>query len=360
MPFSPHEPPSQTAGTQQTYSKDRIASEVVNASGNTLAEAGYTTMESVPTVKWVIVFVTTFLRLTNRLRGKAKSTIRKHIAAICFMVRMLVDQPTAVALSGALYEAARSEGLFKGASKKRTSAMKRKSFSEGAVRMIFNALSKEIDAWFAPGSPGAPDWGWSDLQFTWALCVILYYTGARPVEVGSMRLYIVGNVVLFKIRNAKHTNGRAHGVYRTISYTDLSEAQIAELELAWAIIRRARNRAHRHPWRYLMRVASRVLKREVQAMFGTSLRSNYTLYTFRHQLLADLKLAGFSFAEIAAIAGHSVTRTAFVHYAKRRVGRARTNLPIANPAETAKIKQNYKPFRTPKEAPVVTLTFGKL
>lgn len=359
MPFS-KETPTQSAATKKVYLRDPVAREAVTTSGRGIAGAGHMSFGSVPRTTLVIIVVAAFLTMSHLLRGKARSTIRKHIAAICHFISKLADVPTAVEVSGALYEAARSHNLFDGASEKRTSARKRKSFSGDAIQRLFKALRKGIDDCYVTGTRVVPDGGWSDLLFTWALCLILYYTGARPIEVGTMRCYFYGNLVLFKIRNAKHTNGRAHGVYRIVGYADLGEAELADLELAWAIIRRARNCGHPNPWRYLLRVAARVLKREVRAMFGASLRSNYTLYTFRHQLFADLKHAGFGFVEIAAIAGHSVTKTVFVHYAKRRVGRTRSNLPFANPAETAKIKQNYKPLGSQKQAPVVTPPFGKL
>ena len=66
-----------------------------------------------------------------------------------------------------------------------------------------------------------------------------------------------------------------------------------------------------------------------------------SLYSCRHQQIANLKSAGYSLVEIACLSGHLTDVTASEHYGKRRYGNKGANLPIANPADLGKIKKMF-------------------
>ena len=68
-------------------------------------------------------------------------------------------------------------------------------------------------------------------------------------------------------------------------------------------------------------------------------KTKITLYSCRHQCIADLKHNGYQLSEIAAIVGHGNDATATEHYGKKRYGRKRGGLPQPNPNDVAKIKQ---------------------
>lgn len=117
--------------------------------------------------------------------------------------------------------------------------------------------------------------------------------------------------------NAKHTNGRAHGISRVVvidpdhwlsetvpMHMDLLREWLATdgntFEQYYTRCRKALQRACRQLWP----------KREY----------HITLYTGRHQFCANLKVAGRSRAEVAYDMGHGSEKTAGTHYGKRRSG----------------------------------------
>jgi hypothetical protein len=51
------------------------------------------------------------------------------------------------------------------------------------------------------------------------------------------------------------------------------------------------------------------------------IREKITLYSARHQFIADAKASGLTLYEIAALVGHASIRTASEHYGKKKVGR---------------------------------------
>ena len=78
-------------------------------------------------------------------------------------------------------------------------------------------------------------------------------------------------------------------------------------------------------------------------------KKHVTLYSARHQLIADLKASGYALSDIACIVGHGNDVTASEHYGKKRVGLHKQNLPKANPPDLDKIRKVYKSFLPSKE-----------
>ncbi len=63
-----------------------------------------------------------------------------------------------------------------------------------------------------------------------------------------------------------------------------------------------------------------------------------TLYTGRHQFAANLKKAGYSRLEIAALMGHATDETAHSHYGKKKAGRKTGGLVQALESEVQRIR----------------------
>lgn len=131
------------------------------------------------------------------------------------------------------------------------------------------------------------------------------------------------------VTNAKHTNGRAHGVSRIVDvepdhwlsetvplHTNLLREWLAiegnTFEDYYTNCRKALQRACRKLWP----------KRE----------SHITLYTGRHQFCANLKAEDESPAAVAYAMGHGSEDTATTHYGKKRYGWKGQYRPTRNPA----------------------------
>ena len=151
-------------------------------------------------------------------------------------------------------------------------------------------------------------------------------TGLRPNEwcfSEIARHEATGRDVL-RVRNSKHSNGRANGEFRELFIDDLKDSERAQIEaaLSYCVIVKVTDAA----------TIELALKNELEnardrTLPGSkSVMSSITLYSFRHQFIADAKTTFESPVMIAALCGHSSTKTAFAHYGKRRHGTAKVKV----------------------------------
>ncbi|WP_298293417.1 hypothetical protein [Thiomonas sp.] len=153
-------------------------------------------------------------------------------------------------------------------------------------------------------SPGR----WDGLSARWLWWGLL--TGLRPIEWRDARLQQAGSDGCLRVRNAKHSQGRAHGEWRTVHLT-LQPEETSALVQFIAEVQADFPAAFTGCRMALYRAASRLWPRRQQRP---------SLYTGRHQFSANAKAAGLSPVQIAALMGHAVTATHQVHYGKRRSG----------------------------------------
>ena len=66
-----------------------------------------------------------------------------------------------------------------------------------------------------------------------------------------------------------------------------------------------------------------------------------SLYTSRHQFVADAKRAGRSKMEVASLMGHSSDETATIHYGRRIQGRGES-VPLPDPEEVARVRDSVR------------------
>ena len=150
-----------------------------------------------------------------------------------------------------------------------------------------------------------------------------YWTGVRPAEWASAVLSETDGGVVLRVKNAKYstTQSRAPGTHRAIVLTHLppdvyqivSEhvALCAEIAGGDGIDEEAFSLFYRECRKLMYKVARTVFPRRT---------SQPTLYSARHQFIANAKAAGASPETIAAVSGHRSPETASLHYAKRRSG----------------------------------------
>jgi hypothetical protein len=158
-----------------------------------------------------------------------------------------------------------------------------------------------------------------------------YATGLRPCEWRSAVLTEDEHArPVLQVVNAKHTNGRANGATRTLALSGLRRQEREAVTLLLrAVAERPGEFARLHR-------ASADLLRAVNRELWPRRRGLTGLYSARHQFAADAKRV-LDRTEVAALMGHRTTRTAGLHYASRRHGRARPGLPRAQPDEVARV-----------------------
>lgn len=148
----------------------------------------------------------------------------------------------------------------------------------------------------------------------WYLCTTR--TGLRPCEWQHAKL--IGTDLL--VKNAKATNGRAHGETRTIQLYRAQPEVLETIQHLLGIMKKYQGvdfTAMYHSVRdAIATVARRVL---------SSRRRYPSLYTARHCFSAAAKNS-FSKAEVAALMGHASLETAPRHYAS--AWRARGGVPL--------------------------------
>ncbi|WP_240691019.1 site-specific integrase [Burkholderia cepacia] len=135
-------------------------------------------------------------------------------------------------------------------------------------------------------------------------------TGLRPCEWQKAELSEDESALV--VQNAKATNGRATGVSRTVPVrTDDLPVIRAHLDALREL------RAKGMTFNQIHNRCGEALNRACKAIWGKDSSKRYALYSARHQFAANTKAVA-SPEEVAALLGHSSTRTARRHYAPRR------------------------------------------
>ncbi|WP_270933303.1 hypothetical protein [Falsiroseomonas oryzae] len=178
-------------------------------------------------------------------------------------------------------------------------------------------------------------------------------TGLRPVEWRDAELLqSPSGDPLLKVRNAKATNGRAHGATRTLNLGHLLPQQLdAASELLKAIQIEGVTGFRR------LHASCSDLLYKVNRLIWPRRKAIIGLYSARHQYAANAKCAR-SAAEVAALMGHASSRTAYVHYARR--SRAELTfgpdgepcLPVPAPEEVCRVRVSRRspPMQPPRMA----------
>lgn len=188
---------------------------------------------------------------------------------------------------------------------------------------------------------------WGDPLTDWLIAGIL--TGLRPVEWGGSVIKNVAGEPALIVNNAKSTNQRSHGDKRTLLLGGLSDD---EKESIKKHVDRATMWFNSGEYERYKRGCSSTLA-GVSRKIWPNRAKHATLYSLRHQFTADAKASGYTRAEIAALMGHAVDRTATCHYGKRVSGGQMVRVRPSQD-EVAKIRATYKnkfTEPTPRVAP---------
>jgi len=158
------------------------------------------------------------------------------------------------------------------------------------------------------------------------ICEATLLTGLRPVEwsFSEISTHAEDGRRILHVRNAKHSNGRANGPTREMYIDGLTDVEIGLLREAIALSECA-DEAQAEKLQL-------ALKHELEAARGVDLsphnrrQSSVTLYSFRHQFIANAKQTFDDPVITAAVVGHYSTKTANEHYGKRRHGQTKVRV----------------------------------
>jgi hypothetical protein len=241
----------------------------------------------------------------------AQSTARLYRAALAFVFKEMGS----IASSEALKRIYRSEedpdklekfrNEIRAERKKRqrmrpkTSAKKSKSISDKDLELLKSFLQDSLSKY-------------AQSTLLWLLAGIL--TGLRPSEWQSAQLEDKGGGRVLVIRNAKNTNGRAHGETRTIRLHKISDQDFETID------KHLRNVRGKNPQAFAdFYLGCRKLLSRISKQIWPRRLKRPALYTARHKFGADAK-STYKRDEVAALMGHASTETAYQHYARRHTG----------------------------------------
>lgn len=189
-----------------------------------------------------------------------------------------------------------------------TSGRKVKHVTEGVWQAIQSALRKRSKDGHRH-SQALLDFGCASLA-----------TGLRPSEwcFSEIGHHADSGREVLRVRNAKHSNGRANGAWRELFIDELDDADRAAVSATLAYCAAANEQQAAQTITALRNEIGIV--RSMAVVTAKRPQSNVTLYSFRHQFIADAKTTFEDPVLISALVGHNSTKTAFEHYGKRRFG----------------------------------------
>ena len=174
-------------------------------------------------------------------------------------------------------------------------------------------------------------------------------TGLRPCEWRCARLVLGRDRALLVVRNAKDTNGRAHGRFRRLVWDNPAAPEVAAVATWLHHLRGPHGQRRRSPEAFadFMQALRDRIRHVGQALWPRrTLRP--TLYTVRHVFAARAKQR-YGPVEIAALMGHAHDATAQSHYARPPRGKgpsvAKGDLPRPHPRDVARVRAVYEARR---------------
>lgn len=168
-------------------------------------------------------------------------------------------------------------------------------------------------------------------------------TGLRPNEWAFSEITThedTGRDVL-RVRNSKHTNGRANGEFREMFIDELLPEERSEVETALRLCATNDDADSKRMIHALRDEFAEVRKTPRLVRADPDLvKSSVTLYSFRHQFIANAKMTYEEPEIVSALCGHVSTKTAFEHYGARR--NARNRIRVSPTPESVAAVANVK------------------
>lgn len=160
------------------------------------------------------------------------------------------------------------------------------------------------------------------------------HAGLRPKEWATAQIDEVAKTLT--VRNAKNTNGRSHGPTRTLHMGDLPDE---EWEQVCTMAKQFAQFTETRSPEYLREKVKTAIYRARNTLREQGVKiGNISLYSSRHQFVADLRASGRPPQEIAAMLGHATTDTQRAHYGLKAKGRRGVSTAQADPEDIARVR----------------------
>lgn len=150
-------------------------------------------------------------------------------------------------------------------------------------------------------------------------------TGLRPFEWYDAEIISLNHSLHLKVKNAKNTNGRANGPYRHLNLDQVDPTTLGFIRAHLQVIQAIKISAGGHEaighkkYNTYYSSCRRRLKVVVRRLWPD--RDKYpSLYSLRHQFIANAKADGFTLEEIAAMCGQASADTPSIHYGRKQNG----------------------------------------
>lgn len=164
---------------------------------------------------------------------------------------------------------------------------------------------------------------------------------AHPNEVGDLDFEGDGGALVpyLRIRNAKRSNGRTHGEFRHLNLADLPPGMV---RVVTQFAKKMSQLAEAGLYEATCASCTKLLQRVNQSLHSNNDARWIQLYSPRHKFTSKAKLH-LSQAQAAALLGHATTRTAEVHYGKRRSASGSLGVkPVALEVERVRKVRGYQ------------------
>ena len=232
----------------------------------------------------------------------------------------------------------------------RTSANKKKSVSDDDLSSLARHLYMDAKSEIA--------------RETFCFLVSGIVAGLRPAEWSAARIgfydaqgeslseatppEIIDKIVLV-VENAKSTNGRSHGSCRTLPLANLPNSEKVALLAHWRSVERECQQGTFEQWQ---RRCSDKLRYATRHLWPSK-KKRVTLYSGRHQSMANGKASGLPKNVIAALHGHATDRTSGDHYGRKQYGHAGRSYAQPVEEEVARVREVAKDYTPPdrRQAP---------
>ncbi len=166
--------------------------------------------------------------------------------------------------------------------------------------------------------------------------------GLRPAEWANAEIIESDSQIHLRVRNAKATNDRANGLYRTIIISDFRpETLDAIRHMAAAGSQWAREGRYDD----MQLTIAQAINSACETIF-TKTGATYCLYSLRHQFTSNMKSMKTR-QEVSALLGHCATRTAMKSYGKKRQAWSVEHIadvPVALDSEIETVSDNARLF----------------
>lgn len=213
----------------------------------------------------------------------------------------------------------------------RTSAIRRKGISLREEKEIMLELAEARSKYDTP------------LQL-WLRVGIM--TGLRPEEWRQTEIVTIKNKDALKVKNAKNTQGRAHGEFRHLYLDQMSDDESKAIR-AWvvfvsSICQYNDDENNFLAWEHFQRRCS-LRMGVISRRIWPKKRRIPTLYSTRHQFAANAKASDIPLVEIATMLGHSTTQTVISTYGRKVWGNKGACKAYPDQDEIKRVANNIDP-----------------